>query len=302
MAQQHTLALSVLNSLFIPAVNIFILISGYFSIKPKVDKVLKLVLTLAFYTLLLNVPYNLYAHQYYFAVKNLLLFTELPYWFVINYLVLICFAPMINHYLESLTHRQFKWFVAILLVISCYCGLLLRDNVNLNGYTFFQFIMMYVIGRYIRRYEVQWSRKASLLTYIGCSICIGGLMYMLYQMGRHEAAWCVTFYNNPLVMLSAIAVFQLFKSFHIQSRVINSLAVSAFSIYLVQSSALVEHWHYKIIGGLTGSLWYVMAVVVVLAVAIAAVALLVDRLQLLINDKVRGYLVRKCSKLLRISK
>ena len=140
----------IMNAFCICAVNCFILISGFFGIKVTKDRVFTLIFTLIFYTILLNILPFLLIGNWKVALYNCLFLSQSPYWFVIDYLFLLAFAPLINLAFQTFSQRSLLRFVFALIIISCYFGYIWNHNVNTNGYTLIQFITLYSIGRIIR--------------------------------------------------------------------------------------------------------------------------------------------------------
>jgi FlaA1/EpsC-like NDP-sugar epimerase len=79
------------------------------------------------------------------------------------------------------------------------------------------------------------TRKAGI-GYVGSTLLCGVLMYVFYRMGINKAAWHMTYYSNPLLIIAAISLVLLFKNFQFSSKFINKVALSSVAIYLVQSS------------------------------------------------------------------
>jgi hypothetical protein len=158
------------------------------------------------------------------------------------------FAPMLNNYIDRISRRQYNYLIVGMLFISCYLGFFWGRNCNTNGYALFQFVMMYAIGAYVRQFEINLKRTYAFYVYLICSVACGGLMYLAYNMGDGDLAWKCTFYNNPIVIASAISLFLCFKGFSIKSKFINKLATSAVAIYFVQSSRSVGYFQYGFIG------------------------------------------------------
>ena len=88
--------LCIVNCFCIPAVNVFVLVSGFFEIRPTATKVISLLFSMIFYTLVFTFPYLLYVGDYIHALSSLSILSHSPYWFLIDYLFLMLFAPMLN--------------------------------------------------------------------------------------------------------------------------------------------------------------------------------------------------------------
>lgn len=237
--------LCIINSFCICAVNCFVLISGYFSIKISAIKFFKLIFTLLFYTILLNSLPALISGNYKLAISSLLIMSHSPYWFVIDYIFLMAFAPLFNNLFKSTNRKYVIFLIFSMLIISCYFGFIWSHRANDDGYTLFQFFLMYCIGRYISINNISLRSSKAAFSYILLSLVIGILMCLLYLIGYSTYAWRLTWYNNPLLITSSICLFLLFKNINIHNRLINRLALSSFAIYLVQSSRFGEKIYYS---------------------------------------------------------
>lgn len=63
-------------------------------------------------------------------------------------------------------------------------------------------------------------------------------------------AWKMTYYNNPLIILSAVGLFFVFNNFSFYSKTINYIAKSALAIYLIQSSSSIAKLYYSLVADL----------------------------------------------------
>ncbi|MDE6542907.1 MAG: acyltransferase [Muribaculaceae bacterium] len=241
---------TIVNCMCICAVNCFVLISGYFSIKFNIKKLISLLITVVIYTFCLCTVYNLAIGNIKGAISRMMIFSHPTYWFVNTYIYLTVFAPLINLMFEKMSKRFQIFFIVSLLFISCYLGFIWLNPLNPNGYNLIQFILMYSIGRFICYYPLRISKIASFILYLVPSVITGVFMFLLWQTGHLGRSWQMTGYNNPLIMLAAIGLFMFFSKIRFKSNMINKWASSAFAIYMVQSSLLSNVLYYKLINWL----------------------------------------------------
>ena len=112
-------------ALCIIGVNLFILISGYFGIKITWQNILTLIGTIVFYHIMTiackwgitETPPNFDSIKGLFAPLR-----ESRWWFINCYFNLMLLSPIINTTLNNTTERQFKYFLGVLLFISCISG------------------------------------------------------------------------------------------------------------------------------------------------------------------------------------
>lgn len=230
----------MMNAFCICAVNCFVLLSGYFGIKTNFRKFTYLLLTLLFYVVAFKAVPAAIEGNVRQLIGSAFFVSHSPYWFVTCYLFLMVLAPMLNLMFERMSRYECRLIVVGLLIISCYFGYLHGHQSNVNGYTVIQFITMYAVGREIAVSNFTLLRVKALSAYVIISLLLGVCGYLIFKFGRYSLAWRTTYYNNPLVIMSAISLFFVFKTINFQSGLINRLAISSFGIYLFQSSYYVD--------------------------------------------------------------
>lgn len=120
---------------------------------------------------------------------------------------------------------------------------------NIDGFNASQFVYLYLIGGYMKRFvSREWidrRRYGFILTYIVCSALYGGMVFL---DGVHRVPhWDPWKYNNPLLIASSVSFFLFFASFHFKSKVVNTIALSTFPIFLIQNYI---NGLYKFVGNL----------------------------------------------------
>lgn len=283
----------LLNCFCIPAVNVFVLISGYFGIKPTRNKFIKLLVATFLYTFVFSSLPFLILGKYQTALTSCLRFlSTTAYWFIRDYLFLMCFAPLLNMYCEQSSKRNFQLVLFAMMLFTCYFGFLWRVLENVNGYTLFQFVFMYCIGRYLKRFSISVETRKAGIGYAGSTLLCGVLMYVFYRMDINKAAWHMTYYSNPLLIIAAISLVLLFKNFQFSSKFINKVALSSVAIYLVQSSIagsglyrVIKYLYnnYEIGGGIA-------LIICVLSILTCVFAVIVDQFQLKLNERICRWL------------
>lgn len=231
----------LLESFCIVAVNCFVLISGYFSINLRFRSILKFYLQCFSIGL---VSYFIYVcvTPDVLSIKPLLgrlfAFSHNHWWFVVSYLCLMLFSPILNTAVKNLSQK--KLLVSMLMfsiIVFYFCWYKWLENNN-HGCSFIHFVFLYLIGRYIGEYvslsSIRKYRWYSLFGYI-----IGVLDVFVLVLLRYYTEWKIRFhfeYDHPLVVLSAVCLLLFFLSFNFQSKLVNWCASSVFAAYLLQES------------------------------------------------------------------
>lgn len=235
-------AAQLLNGFLCVAVNCFVLISGYFGIKFKVKKLFSLYLMCVFYGLI-GYLCHLWLGGYHVgrSILNhtLFVFSHGRWWFINCYLVLFFMAPFLNKAISSLSKKSYLSCLLLFTVLNVYFGFFWgQDHFNQYGYSAAQFVYLYLIGGYIKRFAgadfIRKNRQKWACGFALLSIIIGLTAIILHRTGH--SCLKAYYYNNPLVLCSSVCFFYVFASLDFKSRFINSLASGVLAAYLIQSN------------------------------------------------------------------
>lgn len=219
---------------------VFVLLSGYFTIKLKVIGGVKL-LGIFFVYCLPEVIYSVAtAKDILHAVRPLMFFSDSHFWFVKTYLYLFLVSPMINLWLKNATERQRWYMVAVFAFVACYMATSKGDASVSNGKNLTNFIYFYLVGNQLYYYRDKWmSIKTSslLLFYLLFNMLILSLEYFMFGSVLGKLIKALSFpYSSPLILAGAVMFFMIIGKLHIQSRFINYVAASSLAIYLIHGS------------------------------------------------------------------
>lgn len=214
------------------AVNVFVLISGYFltgqkQCKPR--KAINLYLILVFYNLVFFAVGCL-AGAYEFSWKELM-YAILPFfdgrkWFLETYILLLLFVPFLNKLTENLTAAEHRALIILQLVVfSVWPSFLPSAPISDRGYGIINFLTLYFIAAYIRRYPRSDEAPAHkgrwmLLFLVSCGATVVSSV-LPYLEGR---AWDYCYLPN---IVGAVAIF----CFFLRLRETRHTAVNILSIY-----------------------------------------------------------------------
>lgn len=171
------------------------------------------------------------------------------YWFATCYLLLIIFAPYLNIIIEKLDEIEYRKFLIILFIIISIIAYIPKTEVYFNN--LFMFIFIYLIGAYIKKYDVSLGSnilRKTLIVLLFFSIVIAILfMVMSYKVTIVSNYLMFPFYlNSPLIVFLGITVFLIFKNLKINSDFVNVVSKNTFGIYLIHENLLVRDiiWNY----------------------------------------------------------
>lgn len=240
-----------LENIFIYAVDIFIIISGYFlckSNKRSLIKVIELFLELFFIRLTKYFVMIILGKEI-FSISHLLsLFIPNSY-FVVLYSVLYIISPYINITINKFNKKSdLKRLLIILIIVFCVWNTLGNIFQNITqksymglstigawgsqqGFNIVNFIILYVVGAYLNINGVKISSKKIYILLISEIILIGwSLLEKIYC--QSTIAW---YYDNPLIIINSSIIFLIFKNYKKENKYINEIAKASFTVFLVNS-------------------------------------------------------------------
>lgn len=233
-----------IQSITCVGVDLFVLISGYFSIRPKVKSIVNLYTLLAFFYLAfycLDCVLGLQILSPKGVVKNLLAFSR-ENWFIQCYLFLMLLSPMVNKFMDSLTEKEAFFFVGLFMLLAFYFGCVrLSTYFYFNkGYSVTTLLLIYVVGRYLRLYGEKRlssvSSRSLLCIYVLSVIVVCAIRCCVGDAER----WLS--YCSPAVIVSSSLMFLLFARMNFQSRVVNWIGVSCLAAFIIHTCSPVIGW------------------------------------------------------------
>ena len=236
-----SLLLLVLESFAVVGVNVFVLLTGYFSATPKKGSLINLLYICFFYGTIKIIFHVISGPP---LTISKLLFVSNSNWFVPAYLGLLLFTPALNSMCEKLTQKQLLGGVLLMLGYEIYMGLYPAIWANVAGfnlgYSVMSFMVLYVIARYISLYGIhRYIEKYSFTLYIVSSLLLAGVSYSTLAMNIDKMKFMFA-YANPLIIFSSVCFFITFEKIEIGvNKVINYVAKSVLAVLIVHTSAEV---------------------------------------------------------------
>ena len=236
-------------------INCFVLITGYFMCTSQITlrKGLKLFLEVEFYKILFFAIFVLSGYAELtpkFAIKSLMPIVSIKDGFVSCYLVFFLFIPFLNILIKGMTKRQHQLLLGLCLIIfSILPTILIKVNFSYVSW----FMVIYLIGSYLRLYPPQWSlsHKKVSLGLTGCmllsftSVWGGAQMFTLFN--KNLCYFLVADSNKPLAVSTAVFAFLFFKNLKFgYSKIINTIAASAFGVLLIHANSdTMRQWLWR---------------------------------------------------------
>lgn len=286
------------NSFFNTGNSLFILISGYYRVNFKLEKMVHLWFQTLTYTiplfflswLFLESPVDgkFVLHSFFPILTNYK-------WFITSYLILYTLSPFLNRFLEQLSKEQ----MLRLILLGCFFFIfsptvLLISIQNDAGKGIVNMVLVYIIGRYIRLFGVPDFIIANkkhiaylcvLLAFIGNSV----FSFMKGQISGYYAYDCSLF-----MLCLSIVIFTIFKELKFDSSLINSLAKYCFPIYLFSDIVWLLLNNYII--SIKDSLycWFMMPLLLLAAILASIIYEMLRKLLFSRLEEKAYYIVEQC--------
>lgn len=279
-----SLAAYLLEGFTIIGVNVFVLITGYFSTSPKKTSLVNLAFICLFWMVIkVTCRFNFgeplsYKHLFFLTSSN---------WFIPSYIGLLFFSPILNAFCKYVTSRSLLGGVIALLIVEVWFDLLPPNpDVSLGtqrGYSVYSFVVLYLLARAIRLYGLPaWFKKISPLIYVACSVVLGVVGYSLSVKGYANMNKILFAYNNPIIIASSISFLMMFERIHFQSNFINYVSKSTLAVLLGHSAIFFLYqkqfkYIYDNFSGLQVVGYWILSITIVFCACIA-----IDQIRLLL--------------------
>lgn len=226
--------------------NVFVLISGYFSIRPNLRRFIGLIFQIEFFLLGIFVigivlgvnKFTLHGLAYCF------LFTS-GNWFIKSYIALYILAPILNSFVEHASYNKFRMTLILFFLFEFVYGLSNAARFYEQGYSAFAFIGLYLLGRYFSLHRISFNANHGVWIFLFATISNIVIYLLGIYYGYHRITGLVISYINPLVIAGAFGLLVAFSKWQIGIYgIINKIAASSFAVYLFATQFVFE-WIYK---------------------------------------------------------
>lgn len=238
------------------SVAVFVMISGYFLVnssatgKKSLKKVLFLTAQIYFYSLII---YFIAAHFKWINPKDVGIiqqaFFPLFYntnWFATEYILLYLIYPYLNILLHNISRHQYRNLILILTITFTVIPTFIPSFQQ--GESLVVFVLYYIIGGYIRLYNINNEKKLGILVTIGNVILLASVVFYHDYMGKisHNQQYYLKSFSIAenytfVIVLIAMGIIMFFKYIDLgRNRVINTIAATTFGIYLIHDNPIME--------------------------------------------------------------
>ena len=229
-----------------PAVDIFVLISGWFGIRFRFSRLAGLFFQCIFFGLLIWLAALIFGFGEPMAIKNLAslgLFTT-NVWFVKSYIILYLLAPLLNAFIDRAGKGQLVLATLLFMGFAVVYGWTDAAPEFVRGYSGLSFVGLYLMARYIRLYMAPCVERLSAMICLAVfliAITANSLLSFFVTANSlgDEASSLLHAYLNPLNLVAAVAMLLCFSKLKFQSRFINGVAVSCLAVFLFHKNSIL---------------------------------------------------------------
>lgn len=269
---------NILEFILIIHVDSYVLLTGYYQSKTsfKQKKLWSIINSSWFYRAVIAIIFLLLGITSMGKIefiRNILPVTLDNYWFIKCYILLYCLSPFLNKIIDVFDKKTFKRLIIVGFIINSIVPTITGGEFFLNnGYTLYNFIYLYFLGAYIRKYpldENSFFKKISkkkiimimLIVFILC-VVFNFILYILgnkiqninkgFELISKYIKTSSLAYTNPLIIIQAVAYFYIFTYVSIKSKLINKVATFMFGVYMIHCNDYMTNHIYKWLGIVDG--------------------------------------------------
>lgn len=243
------------ESLSIICIDIFVLISGWFSIRASLKSIIKLLFQVYFLLLVIYLIYIILGWD----TLNLRSLSECfiighEFWFIKAYLGLLILSSVLNAFVNNVSEKVLRIVLIAFFTYQCIYAWITPGAFFLHyGYSITSFAGLYLLARYVRLYIVEVEKHSEikllgghnqsnflyLYFFLGFTL-LNALLYVLgYYLpivGLHLRTMAFAI-SNPIIVLQSLYLLLYFHNLKISPKpIINFVAVSSLSVFILQSS------------------------------------------------------------------
>lgn len=205
----HTLV----ESLCIVAVNVFVMISGWFGIKPSIKGFCNFMWQVAYCMAILLLLGKIFFNDP-ITFKSLCSLVGLYKgggWFVASYIGLYIIAPVLNAYVDKTKPKDIALMLIAFFAFEFLWGNTLSVEFVVGGYSTFSFIGIYILAGFLRKLNVNYSLWRYWSIFLAASV-VNAMIYIIAVKSNSIFLRDMVFnYINPLVIIASAALLLTFS-------------------------------------------------------------------------------------------
>ena len=227
-------------------VNVFILLSGWFGIRPTKKGAFKLIYQVLFFMLGSYLVAIAMGRAKINGQDILTCFLLNDFaWFVKAYLCLYIFSPFLNTYAETADKTEFQNLLIGFYIFQCIFGWATDAAPFIHyGFSTISFIGLYLIAKYIRRFKPKWSDlppQYDIAIFVAMNVLAAAVLVSFAYIPFLQSLYNTLIghmyaYSSPFTIIECIFIFLFFSKLKFQSKIVNFVAASSFSVLFVHGN------------------------------------------------------------------
>ena len=311
-----------MESLSIVAVNVYMLISGYFLVESgfKLHRVIELWCQVLFYTIL--VPLVLIAigilptsiFSIYYLLQTVLPVQMEHYWFITAYIIMYLLSPVLSVAAKNMSRESLRGTIIGLLLFFAVSKSVLPFElvVDNKGYDGLWFICVFLVAAYMRLYGIPFftskenGRRGWLVYLVGCAGIYGVMLavrLVYLKTGSLDHFIGGTYhYNHVLNLLAAVGLFYAFSYLKFDgdklwAKLICKVAPYTLGVYLLHEQMDIRYLWPKWLGASAEGNVFLFVIRSLLTVLLVfAVGILADMVRGKLFSVVKKLFIKKSEK------
>jgi len=284
----ETFSKFVVQGLSVICVNVFVLLSGWFGIRPTLRGGTKFVFQVFFFTVgpyLIAVALGKDSFSISSLAKSLLL--DDSAWFVKAYFCLYLIAPILNMYAENADRKGYRMLLVSFFVFQFLYGWAVNAAYYFEyGLSVTSFVGLYLLARYVRRFTPNWtqlSKAFDITIFIGIVLLMAVSLSLIghvdmFENYYHTLIGHMYSYNNPIVILECVSFLLFFSKLSFKSKVVNFVAASCFSVLFIHGNKYFFPYTERVIGIYNHFPYFIaLSKIIIMNLIVFAAAILMDQ-------------------------
>lgn len=298
-----------LRVMVMPAVDCYVLISGYFMLYKSfcIQRIFRIWLKTALYSIILWSLFRITGYvngSWMNGIESIFPVLTKQYWYISVYIALCFLSPFLNQLILQMTKRQLQNLIAILLFYFCICASILPASqmiISAKGNDIVWFVCLYIVAAYIRLYyEPHRISNTKLLKAISLLLCLETIIVivcfwspvhknMLTIICGHNSIW-----NAGVALLLFLIAVNESKRMADKPAFLFQLSASTLGVYLIHDNIWIRNWLWSFINpGQYAKNHYMLFILIGISIFIFMICSFVDMAGSKVVDHIADWAIQK---------
>ncbi len=234
------------QALSIICVNVFVLISGWFTIKPSLKGLCNFLFQCLFISNVIAITGYLcgaYDNGIPRLVFQNIFLKYSGYWFIKAYIILYIVSPVLNAFAQNASKQQMLYFLICFYLLQTVWSSIEYIDVPYysKGFSPLSFIGLYLLAQTIRRHYSGFTMKTACRVFCISLGIIFASTSIVFGLGISKYIpiyfWA---YSNPIVVAESLGLLMIFVRIRLKPhKIINWISASAFAVYLFHINPVI---------------------------------------------------------------